>query len=173
MFCSYWQTGNAKGEENEVIEVQSRAKRFRVNCWGKIPSQHAHGTGIFLRLDKTSKIDKSENCLASCNITRGGWLSYMKWSKQSPNSIIEFLTQNVRFHVKIHVTKHWMNHYNKIMVASSMLCKVPPNLIYSHLSNNRGGWNKCGGSAKVAKSIYVEVGISKRGGWNFLEKTST
>ena len=26
--------------------------------------------------------------------------------------------------------------------------------VYSHLSNSRGGWNKCGG-------------------WNFLEKTST
>ena len=32
-------------------------------------------------------------------------------------------------------------------------------LTYSHLSNNRGGWNKCGGSAKVAKSINVEGGI--------------
>ena len=30
---------------------------------------------------------------------------------------------------------------------------------YSHLSNNRGGWNKRGGRAKVAKSINVEVGI--------------
>ena len=31
--------------------------------------------------------------------------------------------------------------------------------IYSHLSNNRGGWNKRGGSAKVAKLINVEGGI--------------
>jgi len=31
--------------------------------------------------------------------------------------------------------------------------------VYSHLSNNRGGWNKRGGSAKVAKSINVEGGI--------------
>ena len=31
---------------------------------------------------------------------------------------------------------------------------------YSHLSNNRGGWNKRGGSAKIAKSINVEVGIN-------------
>ena len=30
---------------------------------------------------------------------------------------------------------------------------------YSHLSNNRGGWNKRGGRAKVAKSINVEGGI--------------
>ena len=29
---------------------------------------------------------------------------------------------------------------------------------YSHLSNNRGGWNKRGGSAKSAKSINVEGG---------------
>ena len=55
---------------------------------------------------------------------------------------------------------------------------------YSHLSNNRGGCNKRGVRAKVAKSINVEVGIkevqilnilswNKRGGWDFLEKTST
>ena len=30
---------------------------------------------------------------------------------------------------------------------------------HSHLSNKRGGWNKCGGGAKVAKSKNVEVGI--------------
>ena len=30
---------------------------------------------------------------------------------------------------------------------------------YSHLSNKRGGWNKRGGGAKVAKSKNVEVGI--------------
>ena len=36
-------------------------------------------------------------------------------------------------------------------------------LIYSHLSNNRGGWNKRGGSAKLAKSINVEVGINMAG----------
>ena len=30
---------------------------------------------------------------------------------------------------------------------------------YSHLSNERGGWNKRGGGAKVAKSINVKVGI--------------
>ena len=41
--------------------------------------------------------------------------------------------------------------------------------MYSHLSNNRGGWNKRGGSAKVAKSINVEVGINVEGGI-FLEK---
>ena len=35
---------------------------------------------------------------------------------------------------------------------------------YSHLSNNRGGWNKRGGGAKVAKSLNVEVGINVEGG---------
>ena len=39
-------------------------------------------------------------------------------------------------------------------------CKIE----YSHLSNNRGGWNKRGGDAKVAKSIIVEVGINVEGG---------
>ena len=32
---------------------------------------------------------------------------------------------------------------------------IKPN--YSHLSNSRGGWNKRGGVAKVAKSINVET----------------
>ena len=31
---------------------------------------------------------------------------------------------------------------------------------YSHLSNNRGGWNKRGGEAKIAKSLNVEAGIN-------------
>ena len=35
---------------------------------------------------------------------------------------------------------------------------------YSHLFNKRGGWNKRGGGAKVAKSIC------KRRGWDFWEK---
>ena len=30
---------------------------------------------------------------------------------------------------------------------------------YSYLSNNRGGWNKRGGGAKVAKSLNLEGGI--------------
>ena len=43
----------------------------------------------------------------------------------------------------------------------------------SHLFNKRGGWNKRGGGAKVAKSLNVEVGgISGEGGI-FSEKTST
>ena len=32
--------------------------------------------------------------------------------------------------------------------------------IYSHLSNNRGGWNKGGGEAKIAKSLNVEAGMN-------------
>ena len=43
-------------------------------------------------------------------------------------------------------------------------------LIYSHLSNNRGGCNKRGGGAKVAKSINVEVGIIVKVGI-FLKKS--
>ena len=35
---------------------------------------------------------------------------------------------------------------------------------YSHLSNNRGGWNKHGGGAKVAKSLNMEVRINVEGG---------
>ena len=37
-------------------------------------------------------------------------------------------------------------------------------LAYSHLSNKRGGWNKRGGGAKVAKSLNVEVRITVEGG---------
>ena len=36
--------------------------------------------------------------------------------------------------------------------------------MYSHLSNSRGGWNKRGGGAKVAKSMNMEVGINVAGG---------
>ena len=35
---------------------------------------------------------------------------------------------------------------------------------YSHLSNNRGGWNKRVGGAKVAKSLNVEGGINVEAG---------
>ena len=47
-----------------------------------------------------------------------------------------------------------------------VLCKLISLLLwnfkqgYSHLSNNRGGWNKHGGEAKIAKSLNVEVGIN-------------
>ena len=43
---------------------------------------------------------------------------------------------------------------------------------YSHLSNNRGGCNKRGGGAKVAK-INKRGGWNKRGRWDFLEINST
>ena len=36
--------------------------------------------------------------------------------------------------------------------------------MYSHLSNKRGSWNKCGWGAKFAKSLNVEVGINVEGG---------
>ena len=35
-------------------------------------------------------------------------------------------------------------------------CHIPT---YSHLSNKRGGWNKCGGGAKNGESKNLEVGI--------------
>ena len=36
--------------------------------------------------------------------------------------------------------------------------------MYSHLSNNRGGWNKRGGGAKIAKLLNVELGINIKAG---------
>ena len=50
------------------------------------------------------------------------------------------LIQNLKFNLEISGQK---NQEQQVSVVS-----------YSHLSNNRGGWNK-------------------RGGWDFLEKTST
>ena len=35
---------------------------------------------------------------------------------------------------------------------------------YSHLFNKRGGWNRRGGGAKVAKLLNVEAGINVEGG---------
>ena len=32
--------------------------------------------------------------------------------------------------------------------------------LYSHFSNSRGGWNKCGGGPKVPELINKEVGIN-------------
>ena len=40
-----------------------------------------------------------------------------------------------------------------------MHCTLQNFTIYSHLFNKRGGWNKRGGGAKVAKSINADVGI--------------
>ena len=44
--------------------------------------------------------------------------------------------------------------------------------MYFHLFNKRGGWNKHGGGAKVAKSQNMEVGINVEGGlfWKKLVK---
>ena len=44
------------------------------------------------------------------------------------------------------------------ILLAGLCCK------YSHLSNSRGGWNKHGGGAKVAKSLNMEVGINVQGG---------
>ena len=43
-------------------------------------------------------------------------------------------------------------------ISSTMIMRF--STMYSHISNNHGGWNKRGGGAKVAKSINVEVGIT-------------
>ena len=56
----------------------------------------------------------------------------------------------------------------KLFFHSLDVPKTLPNLTpttYSHLSNNRRGWNKHGGSAKVAKLINVEVVINVEGGF--------
>ena len=52
------------------------------------------------------------------------------------------------------------------ILLAGLCCK------YSHLSNSRGGWNKRGGGAKVAKLINLEVGINVEGGISW-KKTST
>ena len=43
-------------------------------------------------------------------------------------------------------------------------------IIYSHLFNKHGGWNKRVGGAKVAKSLNVEAEINVEGGifWKIL-----
>ena len=38
-------------------------------------------------------------------------------------------------------------------------------VVYSHLFNKRGGWNKREGGAKVAKSLNVEAGINVDAGF--------
>ena len=74
------------------------------------------------------------------------------------------------------------------MLDSKLLAPVVcfAQLVYSHLFDKRGGWNKREGGAKVAKSLNVEVGINveggifwkklvykcnKRGGWMFFSKS--
>ena len=54
-----------------------------------------------------------------------------------------------------------MRHPNETVQAHLWLSKLGGDIsmwwAYSHLSNKRGGWNKRGGSEKVAKSINVDV----------------
>ena len=52
-----------------------------------------------------------------------------------------------------------MAEISKILSKFKFLSKSS-RIRYSHLSDNRGGWNKRGGGAKVAKSINVEAGIT-------------
>ena len=46
-----------------------------------------------------------------------------------------------------------------------MLASEQMEFVYSHLFNKRGGWNKRGGGAKVAKSLHMEAGINVEGGF--------
>ena len=50
------------------------------------------------------------------------------------------------------------------MDVAEVCFRLRPSLYLIALSNSREGWNKLGGSAKVAKSINVDVGIIVEGG---------
>ena len=43
-----------------------------------------------------------------------------------------------------------------VQYIQSLIYYIP----YSHLSNNRGGWNRRGGEAKIARSLNAEAGIN-------------
>ena len=51
-----------------------------------------------------------------------------------------------------------LSKYLKV-IALEMHQKAVLQSKYSHLFNNRGGWNKRGGEAKIAKSLNVEAGM--------------
>ena len=50
--------------------------------------------------------------------------------------------------------------------------KHAQSIVYSHLSNSRGGWNKREGWKKSKKLINVEGGFLFCGGWNFSKSVS-
>ena len=50
-----------------------------------------------------------------------------------------------------------MIHFCKIFMQTFYWLVKSCNIRYSHLFNKRGGWNKRGGGAKVAKSLNVEL----------------
>ena len=54
----------------------------------------------------------------------------------------------------------WVPHKDKRVGKGVRQEARRPQGPYSHLSNNRGGWNKRGGEAKIAKSLNVEAGIN-------------
>ena len=60
------------------------------------------------------------------------------------------------------IAAQYIYHDRKLLATLYSLALVK--FIYSHLSNKLGGWNKCGGGAKFAKSLNVEVGINEEGG---------
>ena len=57
---------------------------------------------------------------------------------------------------------------NKEMVFQNGVKSIPSQNLnlsqYSHLPIKRGGWNKHGGGAKIAKLLNMEVGINVEGG---------
>ena len=55
------------------------------------------------------------------------------------------------------------------MDVAEVCFRLRPSLYLIALSNSREGWNKLGGSAKVAKSINVDVGIIVEGGIFFFQ----
>ena len=52
-----------------------------------------------------------------------------------------------------------------VQYIQSLIYYIP----YSHLSNNRGGWNRRGGEAKIA--LTKRGGWNKRGGWKIFMKS--
>ena len=51
------------------------------------------------------------------------------------------------------------NKNNFHQISKNIFLQISKNIL-----NKRGGWNKGGGGAKVAKSLKVEVGINMEGG---------
>ena len=58
----------------------------------------------------------------------------------------------------------------KIESTSLDLSSTSYIFMYSHLSNNRGGWNKRGGGGKNCQ-ITKRGGWNKRGGWKIFMKS--
>ena len=61
---------------------------------------------------------------------------------------------NVKIYERIKITRRRYSRNNNNTSQVNPVFST-----YSHFSNNRGGWNKRGGEAKIAKSLNVEAGI--------------